>query len=271
MDWETISKNAEAETFDEIPQREWYREPRDFEADGVLICGMCGRPKEVLYENGVKFPIVHSHQMDKLFDKEKTALEILEEKERNRRQCFTGEFRELESECRLSRADADTDPAALETIERFVKTFYENKSKKIGRGLLIFGYNGRGKTFISGCLCNELLDKGYKVLMTSTRRLRSLAEERFGNANNVIDWLVRFDAVCLDDIFADKTTDTGREFVFTVIDALYKMRVPIIATTNMSKEYLTNPNDADKPAIDRLKERCDKLEMKGRNRRQGRL
>lgn len=256
---------------DEIPQREWYREPNDFEADGVLICGMCGKPKEILYENGVKFPVIHDHQMERIFRKEETALDIIERKERNARQCFAGEFRELRNECRWDRRDADTQPEAVEAVEMFVKTMGENKSKKMGRGLLIYGHNGRGKTFVSGCLCNLLLEKGYKPLMTSTRRLRSLAEERFGNLNNVTDWLTRFDAVCLDDVFADKTTDAGREFVFTVIDALYKMRVPMIVTTNMSKDYLMNPNDADKPSIDRLKERCEKLEMTGRNRRQGRL
>lgn len=275
MDWEAMAREfdseAQRQSFDELPKREWYREPHDFEADGVLICGMCGKPKEVVYANGVKFPIIHNHQMDKLFRKEETALEIVERKERNRRQCFAGEFRELERECRLSKADPDTQQEALEAVDKFVKTMYENKSKKMGRGLLIYGHNGRGKTFIAGCLCNELLDKGYKVLMTSTRRLRSLAEERFGNTNNVIDWLIRFDAVCLDDMFQDRATESGREFIITVVDALYKMRVPVIATTNMSAQYLMNPSDQDKPAIDRLKERCERLEMTGRNRRQGRL
>lgn len=255
---------------DEIPQREWYREPNDFEADGVLICGMCGKPKEEVI-GSVKFPIIHEHQLDTVFRKKEDALAIVERKQRWRNQCFAGEFRELANECRLSRADIDTDQEALEAVNRFVKTMYENKHKKIGRGLLIYGQNGRGKTFISGCLCNELLDHGYMPLMTSTRRLRNLAEERFGNTQNIIDWLVRFDVVCLDDIFADKRTESGREFVFDIVDALYKMRIPIIATTNMSKQYLMNPSDADKPAIDRLKERCEKLEMTGRNRRQGRL
>lgn len=256
---------------DVLPERPWYWEPGDFDADGVLVCGQCGRPKEVAYENGVKFPIVHEHQMGTLFQKRVSTLEIVERKQRNRRQCFAGEFSELESECKLSRAAADTQPEALDAINRFVKTMYENKHKKMGRGLILYGFNGRGKTFLAGCLCNELLDKGYKVLMTSTRRLRSQTEEKFGSRNSMLKWLCGFDAVCLDDIFADKNTDAGREFVFDVVDALYLRRVPVIVTTNVSKDYLVNPSDADKPAIDRLKERCEKLELTGRNRRQGRL
>lgn len=256
---------------DELPQRPWYWEPGDFYDDEVLICGQCGKPKEIDYGDGVKFEVIHRHQMETVFKPRLDAIEIVERKERNRRQCFAGEFSELANECRLSRAAVDTQPEALDVIHRFVKTMYENKAKKMGRGLILYGFNGRGKTFLAGCLCNELLDKGFKVLMTSTRRLRSQVEEKFGSRNDMLKWLCGFDAVCLDDIFADRNTDSGREFVFDVIDALYLRRVPVIVTTNVSKDYLVNPSDADKPAIDRLKERCDKLELVGRNRRQGRL
>lgn len=249
----------------------WYKEPRDFYDGDMLICGLCGKPKEVVYPNGVKMPIVHRHQFDKLFNKEPNALEICETQDRNRRTCFAGEFRELANECRLSRADADTQPEALDVINTFVRSFYDNKAKKWGRGLIIYGFNGRGKTFLAGCLCNELLDKHYRVLMTSTRRLRSQVDEKFGSLNDTMEWLCRFDCVCLDDFLCDKNTETGREFVAHVIDALYKMRVPVIVTTNASKEYLMNPGDDYKPTIDRLKERCEKLELVGRNRRQGRL
>lgn len=253
------------------PLKPDYWEHGDFEADGILICGMCGKPKEIVYQNGVKFPIIHEHQLERICQKEPDPLEIVQRKERWRRACFAGEFRMLEDECRLSKADADTQPEALEAIDVFKRTMFENKTKKMGRGLIIYGFNGRGKTFIAGCLCNELLDKGYRILMTSTRRLRNQADEKFGSLNSIIEWLVKFDAVCLDDLFADKSTDTGREFMFNIVDALYKMRVPMIVTTNMSREYLMNPSDSDKPTIDRLKERCDKLELIGRNRRQGRL
>lgn len=256
---------------DALPEKPWNWEPGDFDADGVLVCGQCGKPKQIDYGNGVKFDVIHEHQLERLNEKKLNAIEIVERKQRWRRACFAGEFVELERECRLSRADVDTQPEALDAVERFVKTMYENKAKKMGRGLLIYGFDGRGKTFIAGCLCNELLDKGFRAIMTSTRRLRSQVDEKFGSRNAMLDWLCGHDVVALDDIFADKNTDTGREFVFDVIDALYKRRVPVIATTNMSKNYMMNPSDADKPSIVRLKERCEKLELTGRNRRQGRI
>lgn len=249
---------------------EWYRETMDFEHDGKLVCGICGEYKEEECD-GVKFPIIHDHQMEELYSKEESPRDRGRRLRKWRMACWSGEFRELEDECRLLRADHDTQPEAIEAIDRFVRNMPENKAKKNGHGLIIYGFNGRGKTFIAGCLCNELLDAGYRALMTSTRRLRAQCEEKFGSTNGIIEWLCRHDVVCLDDLFADKDTDVGREFVFTIVDSLYKMRVPVIVTTNMSREYLTNPRDADKPTVDRLKERCEKLELTGRNRRQGRL
>lgn len=276
MDWEKIARELQLEIdkqkFDELPERPSNWEPGDFYSDGVLMCGQCGNPKESVYVNDdgsvVKFPIYHDHQ---LRNQKEDALNIVERIQRRRRQCFAGEFMELGRECRWDDRDADTQPEAVDAVERFVRTMYENKNKNMGRGLIIYGHNGRGKTYVAGCLCNLLLDKDYKVLMTSTRRLRSQVDERFGSRNDMLMWLCGFDVVCLDDMFADRNTDTGREFVFDVVDALYLRRVPVVATTNMSRDYLTNPSDKDKPTIDRLKERCEKLEMTGRNRRQGRL
>lgn len=244
----------------------WYQEPGDFEVDGVLICGVCGKPKE----DGI-FPIIHEHQMGALFRKQRTESEIAAIIERRRAACFAGEFRELAGECRIERADSDTQPEALDAIIRFRKTMRENRALKMGRGLLFYGDKGRGKTFISGCLMNMLVDDGYKCLMTSIRRLKSQSEERFGSTNGLVEWLCGFDAVCLDDLFRERGTESMAEFSFTIIDSLYKRRVPMIITTNMSRAYMTNPNDRDGAILDRVKERCEKIEMTGRNRRQGRM
>ena len=262
------------QNIDEPPKRPYYYQHGDFYRDDIMICGLCGKPKEVAYhtdEGMVKFPVIHSHQLEDLGRKEETVFDMMQRKQRWRNACFAGEFRELGNECKIENRDEDTQPEAIDALDRFCKTMFENRKNRMGRGLIIYGMNGRGKTFLAGCLCNMLLDKDYKVVMTSTRRLRSQVDEKFGSLNSTLDWLTRHDAVCLDDMFADRQTDTQREFTFSVVDALYKMRVPMIVTTNVTKAYLVNPSDSDKPTIDRIKERCEKLELVGRNRRQGRL
>ena len=107
--------------------------------------------------------------------------------------------------------------------------------------------------------------------MTSTRRIRSEIDRTYGSQNDVLDRLCRNDLVVLDDLFRDKDTEAGREVLFTVVDALYKMRVPVIVTTNLSKDSLTFPNEGDAAVVERLKERCRRVEVAGPNRRQVRM
>ena len=40
----------------------WWEEPGDYEVDGVLHDAKTGRAKEVVYENGVAFPILTAKQ-----------------------------------------------------------------------------------------------------------------------------------------------------------------------------------------------------------------
>lgn len=250
-----------------------YEEPGDFRnPEGMLVCGYCGKPKETEpYANGVRFPIVHDHQLQALVRHEETAEELSERIGRNRARCFAGEFAEEGIRDTFDSAALDTDQAALQECQSFVKRFSQERMAKTGAGLILFGQVGRGKTFLAGCVCNALLDEGWRCLMTSTRRIRSEIDRTYGSQNDVLDRLCRNDLVVLDDLFRDKDTEAGREVLFTVVDALYKMRVPVIVTTNLSKDSLTFPNEGDAAVVERLKERCRRVEVAGPNRRQVRM
>ena len=242
----------------------WNAEPGDFESpDGTLVCGFCGKPKQTA--DG--FPIVHSHQLASLVRHEETQAERAERILRNRGRCFAGEFRGLEG-CTLATAAEDTDRDSAGAVMAYSRDF--RAMRKAGHGLLLFGPVGRGKTFLAACLCNVLLDGGWRCLMTSTRRIRSQVEGAYGSLNSVVESLCRHDLVVLDDLFRDRNTETGREIVFDVVDALYKARVPMVVTTNLSGDSIRYPSQADQPVVDRLKERCRRVEMPASlpNRRQ---
>lgn len=245
-----------------------YEEPGDFRnPDGVLVCGYCGKPKE--HEvGGVRFPVLHDHQLGSLFRHEETDEEREQRVRRNRERCFGGIFAEEGARDFFDAASPDTDQAALQECQSLVNRFAEERVAKTGSGLILFGQVGRGKTFLAGCICNALTDAGWRCLMTSTSRIRSEIDRSFGSQNDVLEKLCRHDLVVLDDLFRDKDTEAGRELVFSVVDALYKMRVPVVATTNVTADGLTYPPEPMRPVVDRLKERCRRVEVKGPNRRQ---
>lgn len=233
----------------------WYEEPGDFrDESGTLVCGRCGRPKE----DPLGFPIVHWHQVDDISAPEETPEERAERIAENRRRCFQGEFMGL-SGCVRSEMAPDTPRELLGVIDAYVADFPANRG--IGRGLMLFGPVGRGKTHAAACACNMVLDGGWRCLMTSTRRIRSQVESRYGSLNAVLESLCRNDLVVLDDLFRDRNTEAGNEAVFDVVDALYKMRVPVIVTTNMSRNAVWNPPDCIAAAVDRLRERCQMVEL----------
>lgn len=254
-------------------RRPWYEEEGDFRApDGTLMSGkLPGQAKEARYaaDDGstVVFPVLTPQQASALNRRRETPAERNLRIRANRERCFAGEFRELE-ECRFEQAAPDTDPALLQDVEKYAAQFPENREKKLGRGLILYGPVGRGKTFIAACLCNALVDAGWRCKMTSTRAVRSQAESRFGSAEEAIAALCRNDLVVLDDFWRDRDTEWGRELVFDVVDALYKLRVPTVVTTNMSEQAIYSPGAQDQPVMDRLKERCSRIHVQGPNRRQ---
>lgn len=233
----------------------WYEERGDFrDESGTLVCGLCGEPKE----DGLGFPILHRHQLDAISAADETEEARASRVAENRARCFRGEFRGL-SGCTAETMAEDTPRELVGVMGAYVSDFAANRG--IGRGLMLFGPVGRGKTHAAACICNMILDGGWRCLMTSTRRIRSQIESAYGSLNAVIESLCGNDLVVLDDLFRDRNTETGNEVVFDVVDALYKMRVPMVVTTNMSRNAVWSPPECIAAAVDRLRERCQMVEL----------
>lgn len=244
----------------------WYAEEGDWrDGSGKLVCGECGLYKEVLVGSddgrALVEPVLHRHQLSR---PEETEEQRASRIAGNRRACFCGEFSDL-SACTFESA-VEPDPLAFAQAEAFCANF--RGTHRSGEGLILHGPCGRGKTFLAACVCNRLLDAGWRCLFTSTRRIRSQVESRYGSGEAMLSALRRNDLVVLDDLFRDRDTEWGRELVFSVVDSLYASHVPVVVTTNVGRAALASPKPSDQPVVDRLKERCHAVEMSGANRRQ---
>ena len=190
-----------------------------------------------------------------------------EEIERNRRECFDGSDEMINW---TFAADDLKQPKLSNAMRRYVDGFPE--FRETGKGLLLYGRNGTGKTFYSACIANALIDAGRKVLVTDFVRLSNRISGMFEGKQEYIDSLSQYSLLVLDDLGAERQSEFMQEQVFGIVNARYCSGLPFIVTTNLTIEEISKPQDSGRARIyNRILERCYPIEVNGIDRRKARL
>lgn len=167
----------------------------------------------------------------------------------------------------------DTDDGSNAKITAVAKEYVENFDKMYenGMGLLFFGDTGVGKSFISACVANALVDKGKPVRMTNFERISNELWE-VNDKQRYMDMLNKFDLLVIDDLAAEKSTAYMDGVVYNVIDSRLRAGLPMIVTTNLTRQELLSANNMSKKRIySRLFECCVPYEVTGDDRRRHQL
>ena len=147
--------------------------------------------------------------------------------------------------------------------------------KKENIGLILHGEPGTGKTFLSFCIANYLLNRYVPVIAISTIGILSRIKETYNNHGTeaeaeIIRTIQNADLLILDDLGAENETSWSRSMIYEIIDFRYRNKKPLIITTNLSmdalKEKLTG-DDGVARTYDRIIEMCQPIEVKGTNKR----
>ena len=163
-------------------------------------------------------------------------------------------------------ADDRRDPRLSDAMLRYAEQF--NDFKRDGKGLLLHGAVGTGKTYYAACIANYLIDRGQRVLMRNFAELTNQMQANFGAKQAIIDDLNRYPLLILDDLGAERNTEYMQEMVFNIIDSRYRSGLPMIVTTNLTADEIKHPKDvASQRIYDRVIERCFPIEVSGRSRR----
>ena len=140
--------------------------------------------------------------------------------------------------------------------------------RKRGKGLLLFGNVGTGKSFIAACIANAVIDKAIPVLMSSFPRIANTVQGMASDRQAYYDSFQRYPLLVLDDLAAERKTEYMQEIVYNVINARCESGLPMIVTTNLTAEDIKNPTDeTNKRIFSRLLDCCHPIEVKGNNRR----
>lgn len=234
---------------------------------GLLYCGKCNTPKQCRV-NVLDMERVVSC-LCKCATEERDAAERQREHIKFLDQCNryrAAGFPEKSMQQWTFANDDRSNPKLTQAMEIYVESF--RTFKKLGKGLLLYGGVGSGKTYAACCVANALIDKGHPVLVTNFARLSNTLSGMFEGKQQYIDSLNNFDLLVIDDLAAERDTEYMQEQVWNIIDARYRAQLPMIITTNLTGAELKQPKDITKERIySRLLERCHPIEVQGADRR----
>lgn len=173
-------------------------------------------------------------------------------------------------ECDMSHWNFGNDDGANEKVSSIMRNYAEHfdEMKEKGKGILLFGKVGRGKSFLAACVGNALIDRGIPALMTDFARIERESNRDFSKRQEYFDALNKFPLLILDDLGTERDTAYMNEVVYTVIDSRAKAGLPTIVTTNLTAEELKSPaNLTNQRIFSRLLGICIPVEMVGDDRR----
>lgn len=151
---------------------------------------------------------------------------------------------------------------------------YVSKSKEVVEhniGLYIYGDNSSGKTFLTACMCNELVWKGYRCIYTNLASiLNEIRSSYDGNGMGECALLLNlrsYDFAFIDDIgkeFLGREYSAGsakwaEEKFFEVINERYNAQKPTIFSSNYSIGELISVLGLDKAIVERVNEMATRV------------
>lgn len=169
----------------------------------------------------------------------------------------------------------DNNRKLFKIAKNYTKKWTEMKAD--GIGLMFYGPPGIGKSYMSFCIANDLIDRLVPVIAISTISLINRIYDSYGKWGDqgeieIINSLNNADLLVLDDLGAEHSSRNGKEkqIIYSVIDGRSRNKKPTIVTTNLDllqlKEKLTG-TDGIARTYDRLVEVCQPIEVKGQSRR----
>lgn len=258
-------KNLEAKANEAIKT-----EDCDYVKDGLLHCGRCNTPKQCRIElMGMTISPKTLCKCEK--ERQEREKEVIKQRELAER---IKKYRKMGfPESQMQYWTFDNDDGGNEKLTNMAKRYvnhFESMFKE-GKGLLLWGGVGTGKTYIACMIANALIDKGYPVLVTNFARILSTLQGTF-EKQQYLDSLNQFKLLIIDDLGIERDTGYAKEQVFNIIDSRYRAGLPMIITTNLTMQKLATECDlSDKRVYDRILERCYPVEVAGKSRRMEKL
>lgn len=117
--------------------------------------------------------------------------------------------------------------AAVQACRDMIEHFHEHKDN-----LLFYGTVGCGKSFLSGCVAKELIDKGKSVVYFSAAQLFDILYQN--TLYNELEDLYNYELVIIDDLGAEMTNSFVTTALFSFLNERILREKATIISTNLS-------------------------------------
>lgn len=132
-----------------------------------------------------------------------------------------------------------------------------------GYGIYLYGPSGTGKTHLTACICNELLNNFHQCLFTNffeiSKMIRATFNRRNSDAETVIKRICEIDFLFIDDLGTELLKKNGedswlQEQVFDIINKRYNNKKPTIFSSNHSLGELISERGMMQKTVERIME-----------------
>ena len=242
----------------------------DYIKDGLIYCGNCNTPKQC-YVAGLKrnmpTPCQCRKEQLKQEQEQEEKIKKYRQIERLKRASLLGEkYRDA-----LFENTETSHSKEFAVIYNRCRKYCEVADAVLekGTGIYLFGTKGTGKSRLTACMGNELMQNLYTVLYTN---FANISKKILGSKEDFIEQLGEIDFLFIDDFGTEKVTKGNediwlQEKVFEVINKRYINNKPIIFTSNYSlAELISDRGMADK-TVDRIMEMCEVMKLEGQSYR----
>lgn len=267
MDLSDLAKSIEQQA-----QQAIQIQPEDYQKDGIWYCGKCNTRKqsEVVIGGELRKPMC----LCKCEDEKRKAEEqerIEQAKQRAWQESLEQMHRYSMMDERYKNASFDDfevnkdNKQAFEAGKAFAKNFGLPEFAENFSGLLLMGDVGTGKTFLSACIANNLIARGYKVVLTNPIKILSANYEE---QQNLMDKLAKADLLILDDMGTERRTSYSNERLYNLINDRYNSKKHLIVSTNYKiGELLQDEDLITRQLYDRIFAMCMPIGMYGKSYR----
>lgn len=245
--------------------RETLREDEYLGDNGLPYCSKCKTPRFYASEDGKWAMRAACQCQQEAYKREQEEYErqkVMEEFRNRKKLSLLGQ--------RYSNATFKTATLTEHNREAFekAKNYVENHEEvfKHNIGLYIYGDNSSGKTFLTACICNELVWRKrycvYTNLASILNELRSSYDGKGEGESILLARLRGYDFAFIDDLgkefigreFRPESSKWAEEKLFEVLNERYNAQKPTIFSSNYSIDELYSLLGLDKAIVERINE-----------------